>query len=292
MNLVVETDLGRDPDDLLALCWLAAAGHTVAGLILSPGDVDQTALAAWWARRVDATPWIGWQRDWQGEKRSVNLWHHNLLRHLGGQLGEPPVVEDARILFRGWAQGVPAGERSLLTIGPPTVAAWAAQEGLLGWARVTLQGGFLGYHQHEYLCPRLDRFLGRDTCPTFNLGGDPRAATVLADCGGLRKRWVGKNVCHTIELTRDRLAAFQGPSSAAAELFVAAATFYLREHPGKLLHDPTAAVLHVDPAVGRWVRGTPYRERGAWGTRLDPRGDEVLADVDREALWHHLETWQ
>jgi hypothetical protein len=30
-DLIVETDLGHDPDDLFALCYLAAAGRAVLG---------------------------------------------------------------------------------------------------------------------------------------------------------------------------------------------------------------------------------------------------------------------
>lgn len=30
---------------------------------------------------------------------------------------------------------------------------------------------------------------------------------------------------------------------------------------------------------------------GGWGTVPDPAGDHVLADLDRDALWHHFRTW-
>jgi glyoxylase-like metal-dependent hydrolase (beta-lactamase superfamily II) len=45
MNLVVETDIGHDPDDFFALCYLAAAGVDIRAVMISPGDPDQIAIA-------------------------------------------------------------------------------------------------------------------------------------------------------------------------------------------------------------------------------------------------------
>ncbi len=36
-NLVVETDLGRDPDDFSALCYLISAGYNIVGITITPG---------------------------------------------------------------------------------------------------------------------------------------------------------------------------------------------------------------------------------------------------------------
>ena len=45
MNLIIETDIGRDPDDLFAIAYLIAAGANVRAVLISPGDPDQIAVA-------------------------------------------------------------------------------------------------------------------------------------------------------------------------------------------------------------------------------------------------------
>ncbi len=63
--------------------------------------------------------------------------------------------------------------------------------------RVTMQGGFLGYHLHApMVC--LPEFENREWVPTFNLNGDRKGAAVLTAAPIADRRFVGKNVCHTI----------------------------------------------------------------------------------------------
>jgi len=46
IDLTVETDIGRDPDDFFALCYLFGCGEVDVRLItISPGDPDQVAVA-------------------------------------------------------------------------------------------------------------------------------------------------------------------------------------------------------------------------------------------------------
>ena len=44
-DLIVETDLGHDPDDFFTLCYLAAAGVRLRAVCVVPGDRDQLAVA-------------------------------------------------------------------------------------------------------------------------------------------------------------------------------------------------------------------------------------------------------
>jgi hypothetical protein len=44
MNLVIETDIGNDPDDLFAIAYLIAAGVTVRAVLITPGDPAQVAI--------------------------------------------------------------------------------------------------------------------------------------------------------------------------------------------------------------------------------------------------------
>ena len=33
-----------------------------------------------------------------------------------------------------------------------------------------------------------------------------------------------------------------------------------------------------------------YNTKVKWGTRLDPTGDHILVDLDRDAFWRHMES--
>ncbi len=44
MNIFVETDLGRDPDDLFSLLYFISCGINIVGITITPGDPDQIAI--------------------------------------------------------------------------------------------------------------------------------------------------------------------------------------------------------------------------------------------------------
>ena len=44
-DLIVETDLGHDPDDFFTVCYLAGAGVRIRAITVVPGDRDQLAVA-------------------------------------------------------------------------------------------------------------------------------------------------------------------------------------------------------------------------------------------------------
>jgi hypothetical protein len=55
-----------------------------------------------------------------------------------------------------------------------------------------------------------------------------------------------------------------------------------------MFHDPVAAVCHLHPHVGTWVRGKPTKMGDGWGTTLDENGDFILADLDYDKFWEHI----
>jgi inosine-uridine nucleoside N-ribohydrolase len=118
-------------------------------------------------------------------------------------------------------------------------------------------------------------------------GGDPKRAQVFVDADIPERRFIGKNVCHTIEYNADIHSRLE-PKDRASELFKEAMDMYLVKHKSKKFHDPTAAVCCLHPEVATWVRGVPTYNRGKWTTTLKEDGDFVAADVDREMLWDHI----
>jgi inosine-uridine nucleoside N-ribohydrolase len=288
-DLIIETDLGHDPDDLFAICYLAAAGAGIRAITIVPGDPDQLAVARMLARVLGLDIPIG-ASHLTGRKPSSGGVHHALLRHFSSPLRAEPDGPGDEVIAAALDR-YPDAE--CFIIGPCTsTARYLARPDARVPRRVTMQGGFLGYHLHAPTV-RLPEFEGKEWMPTFNLNGDRKGAAVLMAAPVADRRFVGKNVCHTIVYDAAIHGTMPPPPSdnPAAELFRLAMNLYLENHPAKKWHDPTAAVCHLHPEIGTWVRGRVTKLGGGWGTVADEAGDLILADIDRDALWEKFRSW-
>jgi inosine-uridine nucleoside N-ribohydrolase len=289
LDLIVETDLGHDPDDFFTLCYLAA-GVRLRAICVVPGDRDQLAVARLLVKQFGLDVPVGASKP-DSRKCSSGGMHHALLDRFGlpREAGHDGLGHD---LIAARMAKCPGSE--LLVIGPCTsTARYLSQADAVVPRRLTMQGGFLGYHLHAPKV-RLSEFEGRTWMPTFNLNGDRKGAEVLLAAPIPERRFVGKNVCHTLLYDRARHATMPpaDPTSPAQVLFFAGMEAYLETHEAKKWHDPTAAALHLHPEIGTWVRGRVQKIEGGWGTVADEGGDLVLADVDREALWACFRGWK
>jgi pyrimidine-specific ribonucleoside hydrolase len=288
-DLIIETDLGHDPDDLFAICYLAAAGASVRAITVVPGDPDQMAVARLLAKVLGLDIPIG-ASHLTGRKPSSGGVHYALLRHYGSPRHAEPDGPGDEVIAAAFDRHPDA---ELFIIGPCTsTARYPARPDTRVPRRITMQGGFLGYHLHAPMV-RLPEFEDREWMPTFNLNGDRKGAAVLLAAPVPDRRFVGKNVCHTIlyDAAVHTSMPPPPPDNPAAELFRLAMDLYLEDHPAKKWHDPTAAVCHLHPEVGTWVRGRVTRIGGGWGTVADETGDLILADIDRDALWEKFRRW-
>jgi pyrimidine-specific ribonucleoside hydrolase len=288
-DVIVETDLGHDPDDLFALCYLAAAGASIRAITVVPGDPDQLAVARLFARVLGLDIPVG-ASHLTGRKPSSGGVHHRLLGRFGIPRAAEPDGPGDEVLASAFDR-YPDAE--LFVIGPCTsTARYLARADARVPRRLTMQGGFLGYHLFAPSV-RLPEFEGKEWVPTFNLNGDRKGAAVLLAAPVPDRRFVGKNVCHTILYDAAVHATMPAPppDNPAAELFRLAMNLYLEDHPTKKWHDPTAAVCHLHPEIGTWVRGRVTKLGSGWGTVADPAGDHILADIDRDALWEKFRRW-
>jgi pyrimidine-specific ribonucleoside hydrolase len=285
-DLIVETDLGRDPDDFFALCYLVEAGVRLRAVVISPGDHDQIAVAKGLLHALGVDVPVGSARP-ESAKSSVGGVHHEFIARYGYA---PRVAPD------GWGHDVIAAvmrenpDTELFVCGPMQNVGRYLSAGGRPFPRATVQGGFVPYSAHDRDVVRMERFEGRDRAGTFNLNGDVKAALAFIACG-TPARFVGKNVCHTVvydKAVHETMCALT-PKHRAGEILREFMGVYLERHEeGKKFHDPTAAVCHLHPEVGVWLEGTPYREKGEWGFRVETSAHRGLADVDRDALWRHL----
>ena len=272
-DVIVETDLGHDPDDLFAICYLAAAGANIRAITVVPGDPDQLAVARLITHVLGQEIPVG-ASHLNGRKPSSGGVHLRLLDRFRLPRTAEPDGPGEDVIASALGQYPDAG---LFVIGPCTsTARYLARSEARIPQRVTMQGGFLGYHIYSPVV-RLPEFEGRGWMPTFNLNGDRRGAAVLSAAPISDRRFVGKNVCHTVVYDRAVHATMQAPPSdnPAAGLFRMAMDLYLKSHPAKKWHDPTAAACHLHPEIGTWVRGRVIKLEGGcpgWTPRGLPEG--------------------
>jgi inosine-uridine nucleoside N-ribohydrolase len=291
MELIVETDIGRDPDDFFTLCYLISAGVQIRAITVSPGDLDQVAVVKFLLKEVGLTIPVGVGRL-NRIKSSVGGVHTELLR----KYKFPSVFHDdgfGPIVIRETFNRYRNAE--LLCIGPllsvgEYLSPHSSQK-IFFVKRATMQGGFIGYDIHGVKVPELDKFKGLTTCLTFNLGGDNEGAMTYISSKMIRERnWIGKNICHTIEYDENvhNFILSIKPHDRAGELLREGMGMYLAKHKSKKFHDPTAAVCMLHPEIATWTKGKMYYDRGKWGATLNENGDNIAIDVDRSQLWNFI----
>jgi pyrimidine-specific ribonucleoside hydrolase len=290
MDLIVETDLGRDPDDLFALCYLVAAGVRLRAVAISPGHPDQIAVARLLLREMGLDIPVGASK-YEADKRSSGGVHYDLLDKYGASRSGTP-DGDSQAVIRNAFEAYPDAE--LFVIGPATGSGRYLASAQRPISRATMQGGFLPYHYHNHSCEMVNSFMGKDWMPTFNLNGDRVGGQWFIDGPVTDRAFVGKNVCHTLVFDRSRLDSMERPRCRASELFIEAMNLYLHRHDGKKFHDPCAAVCHIHPEIGTWVLGKTTKLGGGWTTivGLADCRDRVLADIDREKFWEKIYTYR
>jgi inosine-uridine nucleoside N-ribohydrolase len=247
MNLVIETDIGRDPDDLFAIAYLVAAGVSVRAVLISPGDRDQVAICRLLLDRAGVSAPIGVAKEKRTSRSSGGV-HADLLKRHGRPLEADADGPGAAVLADTLARHP---DCELFVIGPVSSAAAHLRQAPDAFRRATMQGGFLGYHQHAHAGPQVEKFVGADWQDTFNLNGDRTAADVFLAAPIADRRMVGKNVCHTVwfdAAVRDRLR----PQSPAAEFFSEAADLLLARTERKEVPRPDRRRLPPAPG-GRGV---------------------------------------
>jgi len=280
--LLMETDLGHDPDDVFALLYFLSVGVRLETVCVSPGDLYQVALVKGMLRAFGSTAKVLTPKARKPNGKLNEGFHEWLRVELGASLEEDP---------DGHEDALPVGDVEVFACGPVKMAHLIPQEHVL---RFTMQGGFVPYAVHRPVhVPVLAKFEGLETCPTFNLGGTDKRWLPTLLGGAHVHRWVGKNICHTqVYLPDVHKRAPQG-GSFGAELGWQWMSEYLRRKGAKAFHDPLAAVLHRHPELGVWVAKKPERRQGKFGVVDVPEGEQHWSLVDLakppwEAYWAGL----
>ena len=286
MDLIIETDIGHDPDDFFAINYLIYAGVRVRAILISPGDPDQIAITRlllehhglYGDKRIP----IGTSKKDRTKLSSGSI-HHDLIKKYKYPL-EAKADGLSEDIMVNVVKNYPNCE--LFVIGPVSgIGKYMLNHPETHFKRATMQGGFLPYSLHMPAMPHED-FLGKEWMPTFNLNGDRNAGLAFLNGNIGERRMVGKNICHTVMFTKDVFSQFKNNNN----LFNEAAELYFQRHDFKKFHDPTAAVLHLHPEIGTCYRGKTIKKESGWTSEPSLEGDFILSDINYNKLWEHLGT--
>lgn len=301
-DIIIETDVGHDPDDVFAILYLHSAGVNIRAITVHKGAPHQLALIRFMCKELGLDIPVGatsldvpQPKKYSGgfEGRPIQEYvgfHYKLLEHYGYPYEAKSDMEGYKVIA-DTLQEYPDAE--IFVIGAPkNLSTYLKCPKAKTIQRVTFQGGFIGYHVHNMPCKRLSKFEGKTTFPSFNPNGDVKGTQLIVETPLIKNlRFVSKNVCHTVVYNKDihELMEEALPKNRADEIFLKGMDIYLDRHSEKKFHDPVAAVCMLHPEIAQWVRGTLYRENGGWGTRLDPTSNsETIVSLDENEFWDKI----
>jgi inosine-uridine nucleoside N-ribohydrolase len=274
----------NDPDDAFTLCILAT--HPKVNLVavtITPGTNEQVGVVRKILAMANKTVPIGTYRlqSELSNKAAVSSFH---CRWLGGIEASKPDNEGYLILSQAF-ENYP--DAVLLTGAPLNNPGVLIRfDNLPICNKWVCQGGFAG----DSVVPkelRLAKFDGKETCPTFNLNGNPKAALALIGTNRIKeKTLVSKNVCHGVVWDREmheRMFVHRYNYAGISIVFDAMKIYLEHKPTGKAFHDPLAACVAIDESICQYRKVKLYREKGEWGSRLDDLSDSrITISVDRQ----------
>lgn len=290
MSLIIETDLGADPDDYFALCYLLSSGISINSIMITPGYPDQVAIARFLIEEIGREIIVG--SSTTKKKNSLSGFYRKLRERYGIRDGADPDGQGACLLKESMST---TEEYSLLVIGPPkNVGRFLQVQRTHAITEATIQGGFISYDEHGLSTKKAKNLSTVEHAQSYNLNGYMPGSRALLR-SNMRRRFVSKNVNHCIYYDINRMNKINEvpAKNRAGQLFREAGEIYFQNSGRpKKFHDPNAAVCHLHPEIATWVRARMLTVDDVnpveWYAVLDPEGDEIIADIKMELLWTYL----
>jgi pyrimidine-specific ribonucleoside hydrolase len=278
----------NDPDDAFTLCLLAShPAVKLKAITISPGSPHQVGLVRHLLDRLDheTTPIGVYKPDY--EKVCVSGFHYKWLGKigtdkydgLGGEILDAFTSNPDLVIITGGPLG---NVENLLKIDEK----FGLGKPSFRLNKMVIQGGFAG----DSIVPpeyRLEKFAGKETCPTFNFNANINAAKAVLASKVFKKRFlVSKNVCHGLAYDED-LHKYVGEfknNYPGLSLIHQGMGIYLKKKPkGKLFHDPLAACVAINQNICEFKQVEIYRQKGEWGSKLSNNSNTFISiNVNRE----------
>ena len=253
IDLVWDTDIGRDPDDFLAGCLLLSRPDIrLRAVTISPGDRDQVALARFLLEETgNADVPIGTVPSRARGKKSVQGCHLRLLEYYGA----PRFVDADGAGWEVLAAAIEACRGAcLLTTGPLNNVGDFIKHSDIPIERSVSMAGYWAAPGEE---PRL---------PEFNFNGCKPATRSFLQTDRIKRRLlVGKNITHSVFYSDSLHEALRAASGGSRALGFAAELMSLRSG-AKKLHDPVAALAVLREDLFAWEEVMPQERANRWGS--------------------------
>jgi len=230
----LHTDIGHDPDDIIALSYLISRGDYVPSAVsISPGFKEQVLIVDSIYREfgldrprmfVSTTP----TKSYTGSKEVYKIISRG--------------VDDSAELL----EDNPVNESTLLVIGP------AKNLRADKCHRMIFQGGY----SPNSVSP-LEKFKLQMSAQSFNPCGAKKEFSQLLNNQGIEnKYYVGKNVCHGYT---KRMCNITGLPKILQ-------SYYDGLSPDKAMHDVLAAKMMINKEIGIWEQARPLFTEGVMMT--------------------------
>ena len=276
-----------DPDDVFTLCLLSDHPKVnLVGVVITPGSDDQVSLVKHVLNLLGKNIPVG-MRKLRHPKLCVSEFHYKWFgKNINKAEGEGPGADVLGALYKQYPDlkilsGAPLGNICDFLLKYSIQPDYVPNS--LSIDEMVIQGGFAGDSvvPKEY---RLEKFKGRETCPTFNLGGDRVAALFITEDKDnfiKKKFFVSKNVCHSIsydQIMHEKLRPYKD-ARVGLNMIYEGMSLYLQNKPtGKLFHDPFAACALIDKAVCEWAPVTLFYFKGEWGS-VQAEGSNTMISI-------------
>jgi inosine-uridine nucleoside N-ribohydrolase len=286
-GILIETDIGQDPDDLFALLYLLSTGVEIRGIVLSPGDAFQVAITKFLLQECGREDIPVGVSSRTGDLQRKTRFHYSILDKYGYPHNAkadgygPDIMREVRDKY-------PAVEFFL--IGPLfNMKEYLESDGYQPILHTVMQGGFVPYNilqSNDYV--PVDRFQGKTSFMTFNLCSYREGGQLLFDAQ-MDKSFVTKNLCNTLWYDRN-LADRILPQNRAMALFKeCSSVLFSGKKKKKKLHDVYAAVNLLHPDIFEGVCGKMYyTDDGKCSARLEDSGDVLELKVDEDKMWDYI----
>lgn len=227
MSFHLHTDIGHDPDDVIALAYLIEHGAVPTSMSILPGYSKQYDIVhrIFKEYNIESPPIYSskmFNAIITDKEMKYNPGPHKIF-----------IDNDDRVIFNHPIYNIVCG--SALIIGPALNLG-----GKLKCNRMVFQGGYSPNSTNP-----LEKFKGQKSAQSFNPSGAKKDFEALRDSPDIGKKYyVGKNVCHG--WTKVHLSAEWEPSSKLIK------QFYDNLSESKAMHDVLAAKMLLEPCMGDW----------------------------------------
>jgi purine nucleosidase len=270
----LDTDIGTDPDDLLALATLIGSPEVdLAAITTVYGDTRLRARIAARALRMAGAPRPAIVPGAEGTLSGRPVWWAGHEGKLFGDLRDEAVDEGED------AAAVLAAAETVFAIGPLTNVAGAVRAGTAGPLRLVLMGGHFGADGTEH-----------------NIRSDAAAAQIVF-ASGIPLSIVGIEQTRRLRLREEFVVALSAASPLGALLAAEVRQFRGgNEEDLGVPHDAVAVVSALRPDLfsfdtGRVEVETAGQAEGRVELVRDPHGPHrVVADFDVERVRHEIES--